>query len=147
MLTVTALCLAQSASVVEDTAVQRVGTELACLCGSCKNTVANCPMIHCHYASPAREKIMKMAGAGVADDEIVATFTDEHGLEALASPPKEGFSLLSWVMPFVAIGLGLMAIWWFVRRYMGNKTPVPSVDAEVLERYKDRIEKDLAKID
>jgi cytochrome c-type biogenesis protein CcmH len=104
-------------------------------------------MIQCGYASPARQRIVDMAAQGISDQEIIDSFVDEHGLQALADPPNEGFHLLSWVMPFVAIALGLLAIWWFVRRYLGNQSTVATVDAAVLERYKEQAEKDLANID
>lgn len=144
------LCLAQSSSDLMTPAIKRVGDRLACLCGSCKNTVATCQMLGCHYSSPAKEKIAKMQAAGKSDDEIVNAFIKEEGLRALAVPPTEGFHLLGWTMPFVAIGLGLTAIWFFVR---SNRKPMevasnaPEIDKATLDRYHEQIEKDLAKLD
>jgi hypothetical protein len=34
--------------------VLRVGSRLACRCGTCRNTVGDCPMLHCSYCSPIR---------------------------------------------------------------------------------------------
>jgi cytochrome c-type biogenesis protein CcmH len=141
------LSLAQVSSELVSADVKRVGSRLACLCGTCKNTVADCPMIECHYAKPAKQKIDEMAAAGVADQKIIDAFIEEHGLQALAAPPPEGFNLLGWVMPFVAIGMGLALIGWFMRRYHGPGSAVPEVDDGILERYRDRIEKDLQKTD
>ncbi len=147
LLLVAVLALAQSSSELMTPDVLRVGSHLACLCGACNNTVANCPMLECHYARPAKERIYRMIAEGRTDEEIIQSFVDEHGLQALAVPPKEGFNLLGWVMPFVAIAFGLLLIWWFVRRYLGVRVAAPGADDEVLERYRDRIERDLSKLD
>ncbi len=64
-------------------------------------------MLHCHYSSPAREKIAGMLAAGMSDDQIVDSFVKGAGPQALTVPPAEGFNILAWVMPFAAIALGL----------------------------------------
>lgn len=142
------LCLAQTSSDLLTPAIRRVGEKLACLCGACKNTVATCQMLGCHYSSPARERIAKMQAAGSSDEAIVDDFVKREGLKALAVPPAEGFNLLGWVMPFVAIGAGLLAIYLYMKRY---RKPVvaagPAVDDAVLRRYQAEIEKDMAKLE
>jgi cytochrome c-type biogenesis protein CcmH/NrfF len=103
-------------------------------------------MLHCHYSGPAREKIAKMLVAGIPDDQIVDSFVKERGLSALVVPPAEGFNMLAWVMPFAAIALGLSGIWLFIKRIRKPST-VPDLDPAVLDRYRDRIEKDLSKLE
>lgn len=144
-----ALSMAQVSSELSTPDIRRVGSRLACLCKSCKNSVGDCPMLACHYAKPAREKIRDAQAAGKTDDQIVASFVAEQGNEALVVPPNEGFSRLAWWMPPVMIGFGLALIYWFVRRMQkpGSAVARPSVDMATLERYKDSIEKDLAKLD
>src|SRR5262245_12125150 len=105
ILGVTALCVAQSPVQLVTGEIRRVGDRLGCLCGSCKNTVATCQMLECHYSLPARQKIAQLLGSGMTDDSIVASFVKERGVQALAVPPVQGFSSLAWVMPFVAIVL------------------------------------------
>jgi len=142
----TGLALAQVSSEYVTPDIRRVGHRLACLCGSCKNSIADCPMLACHYALPAREKIDKMQKAGSPDDAIVDAFIKEEGIRALVTPPAEGFNVMAWVMPPLMVGLGLALIWWFLTR-MRKPAPVPEIDPKLLERYKDSIEKDLAKLD
>lgn len=149
MLVLAALCLAQGSVGLLTPDVKRVGMRLACLCGACNNTVGDCPMLECHYAKPAREKIAMMQAAGKGDDEIVASFVKERGLEALSAPPTSGFSGLAWIMPWVAVALGLGAIYLFIRRFSPKRAPAPvqELDPETLNRYRENIEKDLAKLD
>jgi cytochrome c-type biogenesis protein CcmH/NrfF len=123
--------------------VRRVGMRLACLCRSCKNTVGDCAMLECGYCSPMRKRIAAMQATGKSDDSIVDAIVGENGKEALAVPPSHGFALLAWTTPFAAIGIGLVAIWMFVKRFSAKPAPAPEIDPAVLER----IEKDMAKLD
>lgn len=146
---VAGLLIGQDGASLITPSVRRVGNRLACLCGTCKNTVADCPMIECGYSKPARLKIAQMQAAGKTDDEIVAAFVKENGIQALASPPTTGFSLLAWVVPFVAIGIGLVVIAWFVKRLGAHRAAaqLPELDPETLRRYQEQIEKDVAKLE
>lgn len=143
--------LAQNSDSSVTPVVERVGSKLACLCGGCRNTVANCPMLACHYAVPARERINQLSAQGKSDDEIIRAFVRESGIQALAVPPATGFNSLVWIMPWVAIALGLLAIVWFVRRYTSRRTQTadaaPEIDEQVLNRYRENIEKDLSNLD
>ena len=140
--------LAQTASQLVTPEIRRVGDKLACLCGSCKNTVASCPLLGCHYAEPSRQKIAKFQNMGMSDQGIIDTFVKETGLSALAVPPAEGFNMLAWIMPFLMIGVGLAAIWLFIRRIRPKRAATaPQLDNEALSKYHEQIEKDLAKLD
>jgi cytochrome c-type biogenesis protein CcmH/NrfF len=145
-----AACLGQSSSQLLTPEVKRVGLRLACLCGACKNTVGDCPMLECHSAKPARVKIATLQKEGKSDDAIVQSFVSEQGNQALSSPPNEGFHLLAWWTPVAAIAVGLLGIYWFIRRYYMKPAavqPLPEVDPALLDKYHERIEKDLAKLD
>ena len=146
VLIVAAACLAQSASQLQTDAVKRIGGRLACLCGTCKNTVADCAMIECHFSKPAKMRIVALAAAGKSDSEIIDEFVKEYGNQIFAAPPAEGFNLLAWVMPWVAIAAGLAVIWMFIRRFRCPAPAGPS-DPALLARYQERIDKDLAKLD
>ena len=127
--------------------VQRVGMRLACLCGACKNTVGDCAMLECGYCAPMRKRIAAMQLAGHSDDSIVDAIVAESGKQALSVPPTQGFSLFAWTAPWVAIAIGLGAIWMFVRRFSARRQPVAEVDPEILDRYHDRIETEIQKLD
>ena len=150
VLLLAAMAMAQVSSELITPEIRRVGSRLACLCKSCKNSVGDCAMLACHYSKPAREKIRDQQAAGRTDDQIVDSFVAEQGRQALVVPPSDGFSGLAWWMPPFMVGLGLTLIYWFIRRMSGSAAPIavrPAVDAKTLDRYKDSIEKDLAKLD
>lgn len=137
------LCLAQTGDLVPPE-VRRVGDRLACLCGSCKNTVATCQMLGCHYTAPARAKITAMHKAGADDEAIVADFVKREGKKALAAPPAEGFGIMAWLAPpFMALaGAGLIA--WFIRRH---RKPAPELNEGDVAKYQQAAERELSRFD
>jgi len=141
------LCIPQASTTYVNADVRRVGDKLACTCGSCNNTVATCQMLECHYSSPAKQKIATLQKEGKSDQAIIDAFVKESGLAALAAPPAEGFNLLGWVMPFVALLLGLAALLYYFKRFRTltavASPPPPAVD----EKYRQRIEAELAEME
>ena len=142
------VCFTQAADVIPPE-VRRVGAKLACLCKTCRNTVGDCTMLECHYSKPARTKIASMLGTGAPDEKIVASFVKENGVQALSVPPAEGFNSMLGLMPWIMGGAGLLAIAWFINRSRGSAptAELPEIDSEVVDRYRERIEKESADLD
>lgn len=130
---------AQNASMMINPDVRRVGTKLACLCGSCKNTVGDCQMIGCGYSSPARTEIVNLVSLGASDENVIAKFVQREGIKALAVPPSSGFNLSIWIMPIVMLMLGMYAIYVYIQRY---RRPAPAPIA-VAHRFHEIAAKDL----
>jgi cytochrome c-type biogenesis protein CcmH len=146
-LALTAVTLGQTGTPLQNPQVRRLGEQLACLCG-CGSSVTSCNMLQCHFSEPARDKLLAMVTAGNSDSDIMASFVKENGTRVLLKPPAEGFNLVGWVMPFVALAIGLAVVWWWMQR---SQRPMPAgapgLDLETMSRYQERIEKDLAKLD
>lgn len=147
LLVLAGICLPQTSTQLLTPDIRRVGDRLACKCKSCNNTVATCQMLECHYTLPAREKIAQMQKAGASDQTIVDAFVKEGGLAALAAPPTEGFSLLGWIMPFIAIvfGIGVIGVWFarFARPRAAGVAPEPPVIDRRMQERMDRELQDL----
>src|SRR5436305_14919936 len=77
-LVVAVAALAQTASEKPNVDVRRVGARVACQCG-CKDSVATCSMLECHFSKPAKERIAQMQSVGMSDDQIVQAFIREYG--------------------------------------------------------------------
>lgn len=142
------ICFTQAADVIPPE-VRRVGSRLACLCKTCRNTVGDCSMLECHYSKPARTKIASMLSTGANDDKIIDSFVKDNGVQALSVPPAEGFNSMLGLMPWIMGGAGLLAIAWFLRRSKAPAAPaeMPQIDRELVDRYRERIEKDTADLD
>lgn len=123
--------------------VTRVGGRLACRCGGCRNTVANCPMLHCSFADPMRRRVHDMKARGLSDNDVVSTIVREEGIVALASPPAEGFGLITWIMPPIVLLIGFFVYSSYVRRNRQDPEPLSSVDQAVIDRFRAQIDREL----
>ncbi len=112
LLVMLALALAPwagAASAPARTTVQEVGEGLTCQCG-CGLTVANCNHPSCGFAIPTRGEITAMIQKGMSRAEIIHAFRHKYGEKVLSAPTTEGFNLLAWVIPYVAVGTGMVLI-------------------------------------
>jgi cytochrome c-type biogenesis protein CcmH/NrfF len=142
---------AQTEAQIESDEVKRVGTHISCQCGACNENI-NCMMSagQCHFCKPARTQIYKMQTQGMTDAQIIQAFIVEYGEKIFRHDPNSYF----WLVPYISLGLGGVAIVFVLRRVIGHhplKTAVaggPPVDDDpTLARYRDAIEKDISKLD
>lgn len=139
-----AALLAQNTS--ED--IRRVGSRLMCKCG-CPHTVSSCDMFECEFSKPAKLRIAKLKEQGVSDQAIIDEYTRQYGADIYRAEPNS----FGWIIPYASMVPGALMIWWFIRRYRKPK-PAPELagatvdlDDPELAKYKDQIEKDLAKLE
>lgn len=136
---------AQTAADLESDDVKRVGSRLACKCGSCQSSVA-CEMPGgCGYCKRVKGEIFKQQSLGKSDKQIIDQMVQENGKDTYIGEP----GVMGWLAPYLAVLAGLALIFWFVRRHLSGPSPatVPPVSPEVLNRYHERIEKDLEKLE
>jgi cytochrome c-type biogenesis protein CcmH/NrfF len=152
-----AVIWAQTEAQIESDEVKRVGTQISCQCGACNENV-NCMMSagQCHFCKPARTKIYQMQTAGMSDSQIVTSFIAEYGDKIFRHGPNSFF----WMVPYISLGVGAIAILFILRRVRGRHSGAlhpplkpaaaggpPLDDDPTLARYRDAIEKDTAKLD
>jgi len=89
----------------ETTTNAQVSQSLTCQCG-CGLTVANCNMPTCSFSVPTRAEIDQMIGKGMGRAQIIAFYRHKYGEKVLSAPTTEGFNLLAWTMPFIALVVG-----------------------------------------
>lgn len=125
--------------------LRKVGDRVACQC-SCRYTVGSCNMIRCHFRDPVLRQIEAGLEAGQSDDEVLEQIYAEFGSETRVEPRDEGFEVVGWIAPFVALLAGLTAIPWVVRRWSAGskaRSRGDSVPDDVVDRYRAEIEDDL----
>jgi cytochrome c-type biogenesis protein CcmH len=123
---------------VEEQTVYEIATQLRCVV--CQNlSVADSPS---EMARQMRDVIKDRLARGERPDQVVRYFVDQYGEWILLAPPRQGFSLLVWVAPFVAVivGLGIVAL--LLRHWTKRRRPSPAgtIDAEMSERIRREIE-------
>src|SRR5215467_13927994 len=111
-LVVAAAAIAQTASEKPNVDVRRVGARLACQCG-CKDSVATCSMLECHFSKPAKERVAQMQAVGMSDDQIVQAFVRDYGPGIYLAPPNAW----GWIIPYAAVAFGFFVIYLFIKRY------------------------------
>jgi cytochrome c-type biogenesis protein CcmH/NrfF len=143
---------AQTEAQIESDEVKRVGSHLSCQCGACQENL-NCMMSagQCHFCKPARTKIYAMQSGGMSDQAIVAAFVKEYGEKIFRKDPNNYF----WIVPYISLGLGCIAIILILRRVYGSHHPMkpavaggaPRIDDPELARYRDAIEKETDRLE
>ncbi len=141
-----------------DAAFRRVSNRLLCQCG-CSYMVLSCNHVDCSSATFIRRTIQTKLAAGQSEDAIVAGFIDQYGPRILPEPPRKGFSLSAWVMPFAVLILGGAFLSFFLWQWKhksavaavgaGAETPedagfVPKdIPPELVQKYSAQINRDL----
>ncbi len=136
LLVLGAVGLALAAAPVNEDTVREIGAELRCVV--CQNlSVADSPS---ETANQMRVIIRERLAAGESPAQVKAYFVEKYGLWILLSPPKEGFNLLVWVVPFIGLGLGLALVAVAVRRWSrrppAGQAAAPEIDAATRERIR-----------
>jgi cytochrome c-type biogenesis protein CcmH len=115
-----------------DTQRDELEHHLRCQCGctldvyTCRTTDFSCDV------SPAMHADIKsLVEGGYSAQEILDSFVDTYGERALMAPRAQGFNLLGYVAPFVALGAGAIAVV-VVLRGWGNRESV-TVTAPVIQ--------------
>lgn len=126
--------------------VNAVAKELWCpLCNSVR--LDTCELKACEQM---REVIADKLAAGASVDDIRAYFIAQYGPQVLGEPPRQGFSWLAWVVPFAAIILGAVWLFFRLRRWTQRPAAAPAMttapavsdlSAEQLNRLQEELKK------
>jgi cytochrome c-type biogenesis protein CcmH len=108
--------------------VQAIGATLRCVVCQALS-VADSPST---TAQQMRAVILEQLRAGKTPDEIRAYFVSRYGEWVLLAPPRSGFNLLAWWLPYAGLGLGVLGVVLAARRWVRagkearTRTPEPS---------------------
>jgi cytochrome c-type biogenesis protein CcmH/NrfF len=113
------------------------------ICPTCQTTLelSNAPI-----ADRMRDFIRERLAAGDSEDEIEAALVAQFGEAVLASPPKEGFNLLAWVLPLAGGAIAVAAVAVALRRWSRARPAAeapaggaPALDPELERRVDDEL--------
>jgi cytochrome c-type biogenesis protein CcmH/NrfF len=139
-----------------DPALRRISSRLQCQCGGCTASVQTCPhQMDCGLRMYILNTIKTGLAAGKTEDQIVAAIAAEYGPKILLEPPREGFALLGWVMPFLALLAGAAAVGLVLWRWKASGQQEPAASAEpaaplqppaqavLVDKYREQIDREL----
>jgi cytochrome c-type biogenesis protein CcmH len=116
---------AEPADLEEQT--RALAAELRCVV--CQNlSVADSPS---EMAQQMRGIVREQLAAGRTPQEVRDFFVSKYGEWVLLKPKTSGVSLLLWVLPYIALGAGILFALWWIRRWTKSNVhrPVPGATA------------------
>ncbi len=123
-----------------------IAKQLICQCG-CTMVLSNCSHAECASREAMTALITQKLAQGQPAEQIIQFFVAQYGEQVLASPPKKGFNLTAWILPFVAIlgggGIIYAALKGWIRRGKTQQTNAVTKAEEGDEEYQRRLEKEL----
>ena len=141
MLAVGALGAAPPGRTVTEDQVREVAANLRCVvCQSL--SVADSPS---ETANQMRAIVRERLVAGETPEQVTAYFVEKYGTWILLAPPRHGFNLLVWVVPFAGLALGLVLAGLAMRRWSRRSAAMPS--AAVDDATRERIRREMAELD
>ncbi|KAA3644128.1 MAG: cytochrome c-type biogenesis protein CcmH [Chloroflexi bacterium] len=96
-----------------------------------------------------RAQIREQLTAGWTDQEIIDYFVVQYGERVLAEPNRRGFTSFVWLLPIVAVALGMIVLWQILKswRTPQPQVPTPSVEKSISSEVLAKIEEELHQLD
>ena len=124
--------------------MEDVAGRLSCFCGTCPHLVVTA--CGCSTADKIKADIQQKIDAGMSEDQIVASYVAQYGQTVLSAPPKSGFNLTAWILPFLAFAVGGVFLLSFLKRQRIAEplvpTELPSSDP-IQDKYRKQLAKEL----
>jgi cytochrome c-type biogenesis protein CcmH len=128
------------ATPVDEREVHEVAAKLRCVV--CQNlSVADSPS---EMANQMRAVVRERLAAGERPEQVIQYFVDKYGAWILLEPRAQGFTLLVWVLPPLALAVGLGIAAWLIIRWSRRSRLAPSgpaVDPAMSERIRREMER------
>ena len=113
---------------------------IRCQCGctldvfTCRTTDFSCQV------SPAMHRdIMSLVQGGYSAQEILAAFVNVYGDQALMAPPREGFNVVGYVLPSIAIAIVGVLLAVMMRRWKRETVAVATPAATSIGASEDEL--------
>ena len=123
---------------------ENLGHKLMCRCG-CSQILLECNHVGCSYSEKMREELTAGLQGPDSDDLVLQRFVQEYGGVVLAAPTNTGFNRVAWITPFAALGAGIFAVVWVVRRWKSGPPPPPPAapgGAVEIDEFRERARKE-----
>ena len=119
--------------------VNDVAVEVRCPTCNTPLNVSNAPV-----AQDMKAYIARRIDQGWSKQRIIDGLVDEFGSQVLATPPKSGFDLIAWIVPALAVALGLAAIPVLARTW-ARRAPPEAAPAPISDEDRRRLEERLGR--
>lgn len=130
----------------ESTRVNDLGHRMMCVCG-CNQILMECNHVGCAYSSRMRNELVAAIDRGDNDDLVLQSFVQKYGTTVIAAPTTKGFNRVAWIMPYLALVVGLTGVVLIVRVWRTRPLLVPAGGAGAphgveLDSYREQARKE-----
>jgi cytochrome c-type biogenesis protein CcmH len=94
-------------------------------------------------ATEMRTLIREQLQQGKTPAQVLEYFAQRYGEWILLAPPKRGFNLIIWVLPFVLLPIGAAAVYLGARRWVRGTTAGESPPPQLNATYAERLQREL----
>ncbi len=127
---------------------KQIGMHLKCMCRGCDMTAGGCSHPGGAFSGPCEtakgmlNEVDVRLGKGETDEQIVQDFVNQYGAIVYVEPPKHGFGLVAWVMPFFYAILGIALVTFVIKKWLkprpaaASGSAQPALSNEALERLR-----------
>src|SRR4029077_1684875 len=98
------------------TRFNEIGHQLMCIC-SCNQILLECNHVGCPSSDGMRNELMVAVNRGDSDSLVEQSFVQKYGPTVLAALTATGFDRTAWIVPFVALGMGLGVVVLVIRAW------------------------------
>jgi cytochrome c-type biogenesis protein CcmH len=128
------------------TRFNELGHQMMCICG-CNQILLECNHVGCPDSDGMRNELMTAVNRGDSDSLVEQAFVQKYGPTVLAAPTTTGFDRTAWIVPFVALGAGVLTVVFVVRNWKNRPPPpppggVPPIRGAELEKFRDQARKE-----
>lgn len=123
-----------------------LGHQMMCICG-CGQILLECNHVGCPSSDGMRNELMTAVSRGDSDSLVQQAFVQKYGPTVLAAPMTTGFDRTAWIVPFVALVVGIGVVIVVIRAWKNRAAPViadglrPAGGAE-LDQFRDQAGKE-----
>ena len=110
----------------DDARFNQLGHKLKCVCGGCEQVLLECNHVGCAYSTRMRRELAASVERGESDDLTLQSFIQKYGPTVLIAPTSSGFNRVAWVVPYLALALGVIWLVLLVRNWNHRIQPASS---------------------
>ena len=128
---------------VDPVEVEKATRTILCDCGCHPQSVHDCA---CGRAAEMRAEMTQLVEGGMTGEQVLAKYVDERGKQILVAPTADGFNLVAWTGPFVALLIGGSLVLFILRRWARTHSstitapvPIPATDNAYVKRLQEQL--------
>jgi cytochrome c-type biogenesis protein CcmH/NrfF len=127
---------------------KQIGMHLKCMCRGCDMSAGGCSHPGGAFSGPCEtakgmlNDVDAHLAKGETQEQIIQEFVNQYGAIVYVEPPKRGFGLVAWVMPFFYAILGIALVTFVIKKWLkprplaASASGGPTVSNEALDRLR-----------